>query len=345
MHVLILTPGFAEDEGDTTCLVYLQKYVQGLIHRGVRVTILTLHYPMREVKYSWHGAEVTSLGGSNIPYAQRLPLWRKAINRAKSLIRSNGCQVMHSMWLRECTLLGSWISRSCAIPHIFTAMGTDVLPHINRFLWFRMFFRGGMVFVSDFHRSQYPYKGQAEQHIIPWGMPSYLGPIKQEREIDILFVGFMSEVKRGALFLEVLRQVVDQRPDLRVMMVGEDYSGGVLEERIRQLGLEQICQMTGLMENAAVLELMGRSKTLVHTSRFESQGFVFMEALSRGMNIVSMRVGLAQDRREWVCVEHVHEFPEAILRSLQASHPRQAINLMPVETCVDRYLQVYEAIT
>lgn len=50
---------------------------------------------------------------------------------------------------------------------------------------------------------------------------------------------------------------------------------------------------------AEMLKLMARSRVLVHPSRYESQGYVFLEALMQGMSVVSYPVSIASPSERW----------------------------------------------
>ena len=134
-----------------------------------------------------------------------------------------------------------------------------------------------------------------------------------------------------------------QWSELKINIVGEDYSGGLLERKIDDLELAGTCTVHGLCENARVLALMKESKTLVHTSRFESQGYVFLEALASGMQIVSRRVGLARSTPQWSIAESREEFVVALLQSLESTQVRESIQEHPISQTVNQYLTLYES--
>jgi len=61
----MLTPGFAENETDTTCIPALQIYADALRkHSGYEVSIVALHYPKKSSVYHWNDIPVQALGGS-----------------------------------------------------------------------------------------------------------------------------------------------------------------------------------------------------------------------------------------------------------------------------------------
>ncbi|MGB0369237.1 MAG: hypothetical protein ACPGD8_07510 [Flavobacteriales bacterium] len=50
-HILILTPGFPENEADDTCMPYLQTYLREASkeEHGLRFTVISLQYPYKSI--------------------------------------------------------------------------------------------------------------------------------------------------------------------------------------------------------------------------------------------------------------------------------------------------------
>ena len=57
--LVILTPGFPENEADTTCLSHLQTFVKALkvVRPHLTIKILTFQYPFFSTTYEWFGFE------------------------------------------------------------------------------------------------------------------------------------------------------------------------------------------------------------------------------------------------------------------------------------------------
>src|SRR3989338_5994175 len=78
-HIAIITPGFAANEQDTTCITALWIFVRELHLRGIAVTIFALHYlyidksylceefpimPLKERNRFWKRKPFFSIGGN-----------------------------------------------------------------------------------------------------------------------------------------------------------------------------------------------------------------------------------------------------------------------------------------
>lgn len=71
-HILIVTPGFAANESDTTCIPPLYLYIKELKDQDPdwRISIIAIHYPFVKEKYLFFGATVYPYNGRN----RKLPL-------------------------------------------------------------------------------------------------------------------------------------------------------------------------------------------------------------------------------------------------------------------------------
>ena len=79
-HVVLLTPGFARDETDTTCTTFLQDYLLALkrIHPEIQLEVVALQYPFDRNRYLWNGITIYSAQGKSSTYFNRLITWIRA---------------------------------------------------------------------------------------------------------------------------------------------------------------------------------------------------------------------------------------------------------------------------
>ena len=65
--LIILTPGFPENEADSTCIPPQQIFVKALKENNpqLKIIVLTFIYPFFSARYQWHGIDVISFGGKN----------------------------------------------------------------------------------------------------------------------------------------------------------------------------------------------------------------------------------------------------------------------------------------
>ena len=188
-------------------------------------------------------------------------------------------------------------------------MGQDVLP-TNRYL--RRLTPGAAHLVALSDRAADILEHSTGRHadaVIPWGIepPGDSLPPWDSRPIDVLGVGSLIELNRWPHLLEVCGRLAANDTTHRTVLVGEGPLRASLEAEARERGLADHLVFTGELPRPEVLRLMEKARVLLHPSRFEGQGFVFDEALSRGMSIVSGPVGTAAPSERWRVAE-----PEAM---------------------------------
>ena len=342
-NIVLVTPGFPKDESDHLCMPYLQEYLKHMLqhHPEIRFRVVSIHYPYQPKEYEWNGIEVVALGGNNNRFPARLMTWRKALRALDRFQTSAKIDVVHSLWLNECTYLAQRWTRKNNIKLIATAMGQDVLSD-NRYLNRIDLSALASVAVSNWQNEKLKEaSGVSCDHIISWGLDA-LKTQGSSRDIDILGVGSFTKLKDFETFLKVVKAVGKQRSGLNVMLIGYGPEREGLERLARDLGLEKTVQFTGELPRPKVLQYMQRSKVLLHPSKYESQGYVFNEALACGMGVVSREVGIAQKSERWKIAGSEVEMAEAVMELIGQSF--EPMSIQPLEDTAEAYIKLYYSI-
>ncbi len=98
------------------------------------------------------------------------------------------------------------------------------------------------------------------------------------KDIDVIFVGRLTEYKRPDRLIDVVAKVAAEKPDLKVAIVGDGPDRDVLEARCRELGLTSAVEFLG--QRRDVMELLARSRLFVLTSRWEGVSIAMLEAMA-----------------------------------------------------------------
>jgi len=342
-HIVILTPGFAANEADSSCIPPLQAYVRALsaAHPNWRISIVALHYPFRTQEYSWHGLSVHPLGGQNARGLAKIRLWRRALRQLKALDTAQSIDVLHSFWLLECTWLAQRFARRRNIRVVATLQGQDALPG-NRYL--RRLDPNQMQVVAISQRGlrqlERTWERKVAGQVLPWGIaaPDHLA---EDRNIDLVGVGSLVPVKQWSLWLDVVERVARQRPAVRAVLIGGGPEEAQLKGRIREKGLEEQISLKGQMDREEVMEWIGKSKMLLHTARYEGQAYVFNEALAAGCAIVSTPVGIAQAAPHWQVAENAPELAQSALDFLASPPPYESRLPYSIASTVEGYAGIY----
>jgi len=327
--IVILTPGFPADEGDSTCIPALQDFVFSLNDHAERIFVLTFQYPFREGWYEWNRTRIYSAGGQNRKFFLRLLSWRKIWKQLKAIQAELKIDVIHTFWLDETTLIGERFSRRNKIGLVATVFGQDALRS-NRYLRFLNYKKMKLVANSEFTAETFfKSTGHRVNEIIHFGLnpkvPDGIKIKESVRDIDILGVGSLIRVKNYELFIETIARVAAE-----------------FQELIRKNNLENNIVLKGVLPREEVFEHMKRSRIFLHTSSYESAGMVFLESLYCGCELVCLDTGFVPATSH----AHVCKDSEEIVATLKMLYRKvtvhEKIRIPLIEETVQKFIQVYE---
>lgn len=349
INIVILTPGFAADEKDTTTIPSLQLYTKSLssLHPGMNLQVITFHYPSHPGKYTWNGIEVYSFAGKGRK-RNKLFLWIKILILLYRLRKSTGIDIVHSFWLTETVFIGLLFCRLTGTGFIATAMGQDVTTK-NKYLRILRLFSFNLTMISEF-QSRYlkPFGKSNIFKVVPFGVDtSYYQGLTIERTIDILGVGSLNSIKNYDHFIEIIELLVSRFPGIRCKIIGAGSERNHLEQAITEKGLGKNIYLTGSLSYEKVIKEMYSGKILLHTSKFEGQGLVITEALAAGLYVVSYPVGIATSLSSKKLMTGMtrEDLAGHLIKFLQLPDPdfTPEIHFTIGDTCRE-YLSIYQAL-
>jgi glycosyltransferase involved in cell wall biosynthesis len=180
--------------------------------------------------------------------------------------------------------------------------------------------------------------------IIPWHIDISDFPDLQENTIDILGVGSLNAIKNYSDFIDIISTLSKTHKNLNVVIIGNGELRSKIEKKIQNLQLENIITLTGMLPRIGVLKMMAQSKILLHTSMYESFGFVFLEALYSGMHVVSHNVGLATAAQNWHIGNDKAALIEACEKLLTLNNTdKKRSSLSSENETINAYLSLYHA--
>jgi 1,2-diacylglycerol 3-alpha-glucosyltransferase len=340
-HILILSPGFPENENDFNCIPPLQEFLIKfkLQHPFTKISVVAFQYPYHRKTYDWNGINIVPLGGKNFKLSKPF-VWLKAIREAKKIHKSNPVDVVHSLWVGECAMIGNFLSKSFNCNHICTLMGQDVKVSNKYLKWLK---NSNIKFIALSKNQAQNFSKLTDRKvdgIIHWGIEDQQIS-SQEREIDLLGVGSLIPLKNYSLFIKAIAKIVKTNPELKCKLVGTGPESSKLITMAESMGLINNVDFTGLLDRNEIFKLMQRSKIFVHPSKFEGSGYVFAEALANGINIVSFNVGYAQEHPKWSIAKDDKDFINVTESQLNSELNFEPVNLFPLQETVDRYTALY----
>ena len=342
-HILFLVPGFPKDENDFNCIPPLQEYLTKFnsTYPSVKISVIAFQYPYLSRTYLWEGINVFPLDGQNSA-VKKLIVWLNAIREAKKIHKLFPIDVIHSLWVGECALIGNYLSRNFRCEHICTLMGQDVKPS-NKYL--SLLKNSDIKFIA-LSRNQaeqfYAITKRKVDKTIHWGIDNQFFK-NQSRDIDLLGVGSFIPLKNYSLFIKTVEDIVKSNPDLNCILVGSGPESEKLKNMSIENGLSNNIKFKGLLNRTEIFGLMQRSKIFLHPSIFEGSGFVFAEAMVNGMNIVSFNVGYAQEHPKWFIARYDKDFITITKELLGEELNFEPINLFPLQETVQKYFTLYNS--
>ncbi len=340
-HILILTPGFPKDENDFNCIPPLQEFLLKLYstYSSIKISVIAFQYPYNQKEYSWNRIDIFSLKGNNSRIKKPF-VWLKAYFKAIKINNSHPIDVIHSLWLGECALVGNFIANKINRLHYCTLMGQDVKAN-NGYLRISNSEKTNIIALSKNQAQEFAdLTSRKVDEIIHWGIEGQ-NYEKTDRGIDLLAVGSLIPLKNYSLFIRLVAELKTDNPKIKCKLVGSGPELAILKKLSNEKGVSENIEFTGLLSRREIFKLMQKSKIFVHPSKFEGFGYVFAEALVNGMNIVSFNVGHAHAHPKWSIAKDEQDFVKIIKRLLISKLDFEPVNLFPLQETVDRYAALY----
>lgn len=339
-HIVFLTPGFAQNEQDTTTISAIQEYIIALQKEqpDLKITIIAFQFPFTTKTYNWNNCTVIPLNGENKKH-KKIHTWNKAYQTLKKVNKVNPISTIHSFWLGECAFVGNLFSNKFNLKHICTVMGQDVKKK-NLYLKLLSIQKMNLVCISSFQQQQFLKIQSHQPKIISWGIDPARFTNSSTKTIDIIGVGSLIPLKNYALFIDIIFEINKINP-IQVLLIGDGVEKEQLQEKINHLKLENTITLTGKLPYSETLENISKAKILLHTSNYEGFGMVFAEALQSKTLIVSKNVGCAFPSENWLIGETKEEMILACQKALSIAFSENFSNPFTIEKTVENYLNLY----
>jgi len=311
--LVILSPGFPENEADSTCLPAQQALIRSLnAHfKKLKIVIIAFQYPFVSAPYEWNRNRVIPLNGRNRGKINRLLIWLKAWKALKKLNKENSISGILSFWCTECALIGSRFGKKENIAHFCWILGQDARKK-NKFISWIKPGPESLIAMSRFLAEVcFINHGIKPAHIIPNGLNESAFPKGSvNRNIDLLGVGSLIPLKQYDLFIRIVKKLQPAIPGITCFICGK----GPEEERLRKIILDADLQghisLTGERDHGEILQWMGRCKILLHPSSYEGYSTVCLEALYTGAHVISFCDPMMGKITHWHTVNNEKEMAD-----------------------------------
>jgi glycosyltransferase involved in cell wall biosynthesis len=344
---VILTPGFPENEADSTCLPLQQSFILSLkeLYPELEIVVLSFQHPYHKIKYRWFDTEVIPFSGRNRGGLVRLLLRKKINATLKSLYDRNKIVGLLSFWCNECAWIGKHFGDKYNIRHYCWVLGQDATRENN----YPKKLKPNpeeLITLSDFLQDEFEKNhGIRPTHVIPPGIDTkQFQSLLAEKDIDILAVGSLIPLKQYDIFLQVVAEIKKRIPLVKAVLIGDGPERKKLQDLIETMRLESNVSLTGELPHTGVVEWMQRSKTFLHTSSYEGFGVVCIEALHGGAHVVSFIKPMYAQIQNWHIADNKEDMIQTtidILKDPTTEYKRKTP--YRIEDSVKKMMQLFMA--
>jgi len=318
--LIILTPGFPENEEDSTCIPPQQLFVKALdqTNRDLNIIILAFQYPFISTEYHWNGIKVISFNGRNRGKIYRLIVWLKVWKVLKKIKRENEVIGLLSFWLGECAFIGKYFAKKYSLKHYCWMLGQDARKK-NRYVRLMRPRAEELIAIShSLAQEFYKNYGFKPKHTITNGIDITLYPTLQDgRDIDVLGVGSLIPLKQYDLFIDIISGLTHTFPSVKALICGKGQEENHLKSMIEKLKLHANISLGGEKAHGNILQLMQRTKLFLHTSSYEGFSTVCLEALCSGAHVISFCNPTEGRTMHWHIVKNKKEMLQKAIEILQ----------------------------
>jgi glycosyltransferase involved in cell wall biosynthesis len=289
--IVIVTPGFPANENDTTCLPAFQQFALALKHNfpDLKFILVSLQYPFKKGLYKWHNIDVYAIAGKNKKHIFNLNTKRLASQKLLELNQIYTVKGVISLWCIDTALVANKFALKNNLKHMIWIIGQDA-KLTNGFVKKIKPKSEQLVAMSDFLKEEFSKNHYiTPKYVITNGInPKLFEALNtSQRVIDVLGAGSLIPLKNYTLFVDVIAEVVKKYPSLNVKIAGDGEDRKLLSNLIIQHNLQKNIELLGAKSHHETLRLMNQSKLFLHTSHYEGNSTVLMEALYSGCQVVS----------------------------------------------------------
>lgn len=319
--LVILTPGFPEEESGTYLVLSQQLLVKTLKEQypDWDIIVLSFFFPEQQMTRNWNGATLISFGGIRERKWKRFFLWRRILKKLKEVRASNNIAGVLSFWCGECALVGKRFAKKNSLKHYIWICGQDARSS-NKWVRFIRPRANELLAMSPFLAEEFFRNHKIRPaYIIANGIEPDLFEVAPagDRETDILGAGSLIPLKQYDLFVAIVEELVKRYPQIRAVLYGEGPEKEKLARIIEKRGMEKNLLLAGSCPHPELLKQMRQTKIFLHTSEYEGFSTVCLEALYAGAQVISFCYPLDQPVPNWQVVKDSKEMLEKTAEVLE----------------------------
>src|SRR5215831_17781291 len=221
--LIILSPGFAASEEDTTCLPAHQVFIRALNKNfpSLKIIILSFQYPFFSKEYKWFQNDVISFNGNKQKGFLKPVLWWRVYRTLKQLRKQNNIVGLLSFWCTEFAWIGKYVAKKNQLKQLIWITGQDAKAKNKYARWIKPD-SNELVAMSDFLSDTFLKNyGVKPSVVIPNGIDaSIFNERKVTKTIDIMGAGSLIPLKQYDVFIEVVGEIKKFFPSMHIALCG-----------------------------------------------------------------------------------------------------------------------------
>jgi glycosyltransferase involved in cell wall biosynthesis len=343
---IIFSPAFPADENDTIWLPSLQTFVRALNRNfpELKVIVFAFQYPHATKTYQWFNNTVVSYNGMHKTKVARLLMWMKIVLEVWKIKRQYHVVGIFSQWCTECTFIAKHIAKLFKLRQFCWILGQDARKS-NTYVKRIRPKASSLITLSDFLVDEFEKNhGIRPQHVIPKGIDvSLFKAMPVAKDIDIIGAGSLSVLKQYDVFVQIISTLKKSKPDIKAMLCGGGEDHQHIKELVNKLSLNENLILAGIIQHAEVLQIMRRTKILLHPSSYEGFGTVCLEALYAGAHVVSFVQPMYCEIKNWHIVKTIEEMHDKALELLNdpAINYDERLLIYSIDDCAKAVMKLF----
>ncbi len=156
----------------------------------------------------------------------------------------------------------------------------------------------------------------------------------------VVFTSRLAQEKNIEFLLAAMKIVIDQRPQVRFLIIGDGDHKKSLEETAEKMGLKDKTIFTGFMKHDQIFPIYKAAKVFVFASTTETQGLVGLEAMATGLPVVALKATgtedlFVNDSGGFMIDGNADVFANAVLRLLSDSELHKTKSMEAIKRAED----------
>lgn len=339
--LIILSPGFAASETDTSCLPMQQSFVKNLsaLYPAIEIIILSFQYPFQRLVYKWFDVAIVSFGGKNKTGLSKYFLRRQINKELQRLNAEKDILGILSFWFGECAHVGKKFSASNGLKYYCWLLGQDAREN-NSYVKCLRPDASELIALSEFLQEEFERNYRIRPFLVI--TPGIEDQPEISKDIDLLAVGSLIPLKQFEIFIESIAVIKQRVPGIRAVLIGEGVEKRKLMNLMDALDLAVNIRIAGKLNHDEVISLMQRTKILLHPSSYEGYSGVCQEALSCGAHVISFCKAMNSDIRQWHVVNSKNEMVDMAVALLQdKSTVYKPVRFLSMKTTAKQMMDLY----